>query len=164
MCKNRKQTGSTILEVIVAAFIVGTVLTGIASLLSNSVKNTTEAENRKVATRLAQDAMELYRKEKYMRTWAYFTDTAKIPEVSGTNWYCIPGGVIGINASYQKITNGDITGCAAITIDSSSTSFYRAAQKNTASGVSEVTVKVSWKDGTAVRSVDVQQNFKEVAY
>lgn len=149
-----KRNGSTILEVLIATIVVGTILTAVAATLTSSVKNSSEAEYRKVATRLAQEGLEIFRKEKYIRTWTNFKT---IPDV-GTNWQCMSTAVVNSGS-----TPAAVTGCTAITTSNPPASFYRGYQKVTnADGSVEIRLRVSWRDGANTRNVDLEQTFREV--
>lgn len=147
--------GSTILEVLVATLVVGTMLTAIAASLTHSIKNSAEAEYRKVATRLAQESLEIFRKEKYIRTWTAFK--ALTPDV-GPSWQCMSTDALNFGGVQATLTN-----CGAIAWSNPSSSFYRGYQKQTNEDDSvNIAIRVSWKDGAQVRSVDLEQTFREV--
>ncbi len=150
-----RRTGSTILEVLVATLVVGTMLTAIAASLTHSIKNSAEAEYRKVATRLAQESLEIFRKEKYIRTWSAFK--ALTLDV-GPSWQCMSTDELNFGVVQATLTN-----CGAISWSNPPSSFYRGYQKQT-NGDDSITIaiRVSWKDGAQVRSVDLEQTFREV--
>ncbi len=75
LLSNKKhQLGQTIVEVLIAAGVVGVVLTGIAAGLSYSIKNSSDARYRAFATTYAQDAIEVFRREKTLLGWEAFYD------------------------------------------------------------------------------------------
>lgn len=89
MLSNRKklQHGSTLIEVLVAIVIVGLVVTGVMLSITYSIKNSTEARYREVASQLAQDGMEIIKLRREVDQWSVFFSRASSP----TPWfYCLP--------------------------------------------------------------------------
>ena len=60
----KQQTGSTLIELIIAVMVVGLVITAVANTATHSVKNSGEARYKQVATALGQEAIEFIRGEK----------------------------------------------------------------------------------------------------
>lgn len=66
------QSGSTVIEVLIATTVVAFALTGLAVLMTSNVKNSAEADYREAAAGIAQDAMERIRQRKTTVAWATF--------------------------------------------------------------------------------------------
>ena len=67
------QTGSSLIELLIAIMVVGVVVTGVAYALTQSVKNTAESRYRELATAMAQDSIDLFRREREAQGWRAFT-------------------------------------------------------------------------------------------
>jgi Tfp pilus assembly protein PilV len=70
--RSQRQLGQTIVEVLIATAVVGTVLTAVAGALTFSVKNTAQARYRALAASQAQDAVEVFRRERALLGWESF--------------------------------------------------------------------------------------------
>lgn len=151
-----KRQGSTILEVLIATLVVGTVLTAVAASLTNSIKNSSEAEYRKIATRLAQEGLEIVRKEKYIHTWIDFKDIVDLIPPNGV-WQCM-----NTESLAYSLPKANITDCTPIPLSTPPTSFYRGIQQTTTSDSVKVKIRVAWKDGDKTRDVVLEQTFREV--
>ncbi len=152
-----KRQGSTILEVLIATLVVGTILTAVAASLTSSIKNSSEAEYRKIATRLAQEGLEIVRKEKYIKTWTDFkSSTSNIPALDSA-WQCMS-----TESLAYSLPKPNITACPAITLSTPPTSFYRGIQLSIFGEGVKVRVRVAWKDGPYTRDVVLDQTFREV--
>ena len=68
-----KQSGSTVIEVLIATTLIAFALTGLAMLMTANVKNSSEADYREAAIGLAQDAMEQIKQNKTTNNWTTFT-------------------------------------------------------------------------------------------
>lgn len=79
-----KASGSSVIEILIATLVVGTVLTSLAFLMSMNIKNNAEAELRKQASVYAQNGVEIVRNIKATSTWEKFID----PEQNGLVGSC----------------------------------------------------------------------------
>jgi len=70
--KRRCQTGSTLIEILVAMVLVATILTALASMMSMSMKVSEANEMEQLAQLKAQEALEYLRKERLVRGWGTF--------------------------------------------------------------------------------------------
>ncbi len=147
------QAGQSIIEVLVAIAVVGVVLTTIASGLTYSVKNTAEARYRSVATALAQDAVEVFRRERSILGWESFYEVfVGAPD----QVYCfntLPAN----SAAFVALSEG---ACSA-GFQQVGTEFRRQVTVDPTGSILTVTVVVSWYDGDNQRSVQVQQDFQQ---
>lgn len=127
------QTGSTLIEVLVSVVIVGVVLTAIAATLSLTVKNSSQADFRQVATRCAQEKMEEQRKQR-AESWSTF------------------------NQSDRSATP---TAAGSCTLNDPQMTFERFMTKTYDSVNDTVTVviTVEWPDGGSQRDVEIEQKF-----
>lgn len=141
MCNKTKNAGFTLVEVLVAVVIVGLVLTAIAAAISFSVKNSSQADYRQVATRYAQDAIDIIRQKRATDGWNSFYST-----------YLPPSGQSRCLQSNGKLTS---TPCAAW--NTNGTNYTRVIKVDKTTGTATITVTVSWQDGSATRDVTVVQ-------
>lgn len=81
--KNINQKGSSLIEVLIAIAVVGLVLTGVIAALTFSVKSTSESKYRSLATAKAQEAIELFRRERSRLGWNVFYTTV------AASFYCL---------------------------------------------------------------------------
>lgn len=164
MKKNFIKRGNTLIEVLIAVAIVGVVLTGVALSLTVSAQNSSESEYRQVATRLAQEVIEVFRQKKSTEPWATF-----FANPSNTS-HCIPAD---FNTSSGFVTQASLSALEVtcqlyprVTTNPPMT-YYRAVTKSvpaSCSGASNcilITVDVAWNAGIAdkERSVTVKQIF-----
>lgn len=150
--------GNTLIEVLIATAVVGVVIAGISGTLSQSFKNSSEAQNRQVATRLAQDGLEMFAQHKATSTWTSFASAPA--DAAGTSYLCITdSSTVLANATAQS----GITACPVnpALVTGVNTTFYRGAQKNTSNSPDKVdaTVVVAWYDGTSLRTVVLKQAY-----
>lgn len=71
MIKNNR--GNTIIEVLIATLVIGTVMTAIAIGMTYSIKNTSEAQYREVGTSLASEPIEVLRHLRASFNWYAFS-------------------------------------------------------------------------------------------
>ncbi len=65
--------GNTIIEVLIATLVIGTVMTAIAIGMTYSIKNTSEAQYREVGTSLASEPIEVLRHLRASFNWYAFS-------------------------------------------------------------------------------------------
>lgn len=86
---NKFQRGTTLIEVLVAIFIVSILLSGVVALVVNAMKFSERGENKLFATSLAQQGLEIAENVKY-QSWEAFQalDTSKdyCPILLDNNW------------------------------------------------------------------------------
>ncbi|PIR64250.1 MAG: hypothetical protein CO156_01410 [Candidatus Pacebacteria bacterium CG_4_9_14_3_um_filter_40_12] len=148
--KNFKK-GSTLIELLIATMIVGTVVTAVAAGVSSSVKNNSEARYREIATVLAQQGMETLRSERGNLGWITFHDSI----TPGT--FCMPTGMSSLT---ELTTNQNL--CI---VTESNLDFNRSVVLTKQSGASpdvSAEITVSWERKSGVTSdVKVTQTFKD---
>ncbi|MGD9129047.1 MAG: hypothetical protein PVJ09_00965 [Candidatus Woesebacteria bacterium] len=134
------QTGSSLIEVLIAAGVVGVVLTAMALGLTFSVKTSSEAKYRSIAAKQAEEGMELFNKERVIQGWTDFHTLA------GT--YCLTGA--------NDIVSGACTAAQRITL--SKMDFTRQAQvDNTDPDKVVITLTVTWEN----HHVTVTKEFRD---
>lgn len=147
----RLSRGSTLIELLIATMIVGTVVTAIAAGVSNSVKNNAESRYREIATVLAQQGMETLRSERGNLGWATFHNTI----TAGT--FCMPAGMTSLSQLSLTPQHCIVT--------ESNLDFNRSVVLSKTSGADpEVTavITVSWERKSGVTSdVMITQTFKD---
>ncbi len=149
--KCQKQRGSTLIELLIATMVVGTVITAVAAGVTRSVKNNSEAQYREIATVLAQQGVEMFRSERNNLGWVTFHNDI----VAGT--YCIPAG-----ADELGDLSTDLVNCA---VTESNFDFNRQVVLTKTSGADpgvtlEVTVQWDRRSGS-MSDVKVTQTFKD---
>lgn len=145
------QRGSTLIELLIATMIVGTIVTAVAAGVTNSVKNNAEARYREIATVLAQQGMETLRTERGSLGWVTFHDMI----TDGT--FCMPAGMTSLSD-----LSTDSQECV---VTESNLDFNRQVELSKTSGASpEVTaiITVGWERKSGETSdVTVTQTFKD---
>lgn len=152
------QAGQSIVEVLVATAVVGVVITAIASGLTLSVKNTAEAKYKTLATTMAQQALEVYRRERVVQGWESFRDALG---AGGT--YCL--NTLPTNSTaFVNLATGACTQDVVI----AGTGFRRSAEvvpsnldADPEPEQLQVTITMSWRDGARQRSVNIEQAFRQ---
>jgi Tfp pilus assembly protein PilV len=169
MYKKILQSGNTVIEVLVATVVVGLILTALAVNMSSSIQNSAEAQYRETGTSLAQDVMEVFRKDKNTQSWATFTstpadntaDTTTNPSSSKVR--CIPASFT-VNTQLLGSTefNRSAVGsyCGGYVSVINNINYYRLVSKTTSGNSVKIVVYVYWNVGTAKeRSTSVEQTF-----
>lgn len=156
----KSQTGSTLIEVLIATIVVGVILTGVVGALTSSLKNSSEAQNRQVATRLAQEALELFNQQKAISSWSDFYD---MPSDSG-DFYCVP--TTSLNVASLSTTTATIisTACKVSPAPGGvNTTFYRGIKKTYDATVTppavEIKAVVQWQDGSSTREATATKKY-----
>ncbi len=146
-----QQRGSTLIELLIATMIVGTIVTAVAVGVSNSVKNNSEARYREIATLLAQQGMEVLRTERGNMGWITFHDSI----LEGD--HCMPAGMDELSD-----LSGNTADCI---ITEANFDFHRSVALSKNSGVDPsvtAVVTVQWERKAGVTSdVKVAQTFKD---
>lgn len=147
----RLKTGSSMIEILIATGVVGLVMTAVAAGLVLSVKNTSISKYKVLATTRAQEAMEVFRREKVILGWSQFYD------VLATATYCL-NTLPADSVAFKSLSADD---CAAGT-KIAGTEFLREALVNVIDPQEiRVEIIVSWTDNDVPRSVNLIQEFKE---
>lgn len=146
-----KKTGSSMIEILIATGVVGLVMTAVASSLVLSVKNSSVSKYKVLASTRAQEAMEVFRREKVLLGWGQYYDVLS----SGT--YCL-NSLASDSAQFKNMS------VAACNEDQkiAGTSFVREALVDIISDEEiRVEIVVNWVDGNVPRSTNLIQLFKK---
>lgn len=147
----RLKTGSSMIEILIATGVVGLVMTAVAAGLVLSVKNTSISKFKVLATTRAQEAMEVFRREKVILGWGQFYD------VLATGTYCL-NSLPADSTAFKALSTGACASGAKI----AGTEFLREGLVNFVNSQEiRVEIVVSWTDNDVPRSVNLIQEFKE---
>lgn len=147
---NKTKVGSSMIEILIATGVVGLVMTAVASGLVLSVKNSSISKYKVLASTRAQEAMEVFRREKVLLGWSQFYD------VMSTATYCL-NTLASDSAQFKAMTTGACSADAKI----AGTSFIREGLVNIISADEiRVEIVVNWVDGNVPRSSNLIQEFK----
>lgn len=149
----KKQTGSSLIEILIATGVVGLVMTAVAAGLVLSVKNSSISKYKVIATTRAQEAMEVFRRERTLLGWTQFKEVLS-DNVEGT--YCINTLASG-SAQFKSMATGECEEGDLI----AGTSFTREALVNASEDEVRVEIVVKWVDSGTERFSNLVQEFKE---
>ncbi len=143
--------GQTIVEILMATAVVAVVLTAVAGALTFTVKNSAESKYKAVATQKAQEAVEIFRRERAVLGWETFTETLQNGE------YCF-NELPADSAAFQALTPATCSEGVA----EAGTEFTRQVLVTLQDNGTEVTQvqvesEVTWYDGKVTRSVRATQ-------
>ncbi len=154
--------GNTVIEVLVATVIVGLILTALAISMTSSIQNSSEAQYRETGTSLAQDTMEVFRKDKNIISWTEFSSSPGATQIASAtidSIKCVPTTfttVTQITGSTLGI--GQISSCASVV--QNKITYKRAISKVVSTNSVRIKVHVYWNVGTnQVRSTSIEQTF-----
>lgn len=160
---HKNNTGSSLIEVLVAVLVVGLVVTGVMMSITYSVKNSAEAQYRETASQLAQDGMELVKLRRDVQQWFDFVGVADgnycLGDPSGFNSVTVP---LIFSAANKEVNPSD--DCTAFTVQN--VTYQRYVEIVVAADDSNVkaTVVVEWDSGSNdSRDVRITQTFRERA-
>lgn len=147
------QAGQSIIEVLIATLVVGMVMVALASIMTMSVKNSSEGKFRNVATFQGQQVIEVFRRARVRDGWSTFTTEA----LGGT--FCLealPAATDDLS-DWLDVRRGECTEGYSL----AGATFTREAVVQQTSGEVVVIVTVGWLDGDQPRSVVLEQEFRE---
>lgn len=152
--KHESSRGSTLIELLVATSVVVVALTALMSTLTLSIKSTAESRYRSYATNLAQEVLEVYRRERALLGWNSF-----YTQMVGGNGETICLNALPLNS--DEFTSLTVGNCTERFIQVGA-DFSRRVVVNK-SGGDTVTIQaiVDWHDGDELREVQLEQQFKE---
>lgn len=152
------QTGSSLIELLIAIMVVGVVVTGVAYALTQSVKNTAESRYRELATAMAQDSIDLFRREREAQGWRAFTSLFTTSQQT----FCFNSFPTTIDAAVLTNRSGQ---CGpGNTFQASRTTFQREIEVYTDAPSETLTINVimTWNVGSDdERSITITQILKE---
>lgn len=148
--KKLNQRGQTIIEVLIATVVVGVVMTAIGAALTSSLRNTAESKFRSYASTYAQQAMEVFIRERSLLGWQQFQEAV----ISGQ--FCL-NELPANSEAFIAMPAGTCTQGVAF----SGTEFEREAEISVLSADEiRVEVVVQWQDNGRDREVSLTQEFR----
>ena len=149
--------GFGLIEVLIAVMTTAIILTGIAILLSMSVRNSAEAKYREEATERSQEILEYLRRYRITEGWDVFSNYIN------NNDYCLPEGFTGQtpqNWLPDPMINED--DCQYDPDTEMKANFKRILTVSPIdNGQLTVTVTTSWQVGSRERTVTLQRIFTD---
>lgn len=148
------QQGSSLIEIIVATGVMALVLTSIVAGLTLSLKTNAESEYRSQAVKRAQEAMEVFRRERTLLGWESFINTFRTNTV-----YCFKD----LPEPFGEFTRGACGSDDTIVI--SGQEFVREAtvtvdETDPNNPQVRVVVTMSWTTNDNVKDVEIVQVFR----
>ncbi len=147
---SQKTTGQTIVEVIIAVGIVALVMTALAASLTLSIRNTAQSRHKNLGTKLSQEGLEIFRRERNLLGWDTFSNRLN------SQVYCmqtVPDDITGLVAGSCDSTNN---------ITLSANDFYREATvSKTSPTIINVVITTTWTDGKRDHEASVTQEFRD---
>jgi type II secretory pathway pseudopilin PulG len=149
------QKGSSLIEIIVATGVMALVLTSIVAGLTLSLKTNAESEYRSQAVSRAQEAMEIFRRERTLLGWEAFSSS-----LVGDTEYCFKE----LPDPFEAFTGGACDSSDTIVI--SGQEFIREAEVNVdVANPSDPQVRVkiimSWTTNENTKDVEIVQIFRK---
>ena len=141
--RDRSQRGATLIEIIIATGIVGLVMTSAVSAMTVSLRATSIAKNKNMATKYTQEGLEYFRTQRSLLGWESFVD-----QIQASNEYCL--------ATLPGIQDGGLASlpdrpCTAQETIDDNGRFQRSAEVyyNTEGdeNIFTITVNVTWDEG-----------------
>lgn len=146
--------GQSLVEVTIATTALVFGLVAVVSGLILSVRNSSVANNQAIATQQTQEAIEVFRRFKRQLGWESFYS---IIRADGTNFtYCLQN-LPTDTTNFQSISTGNCS------VSASYTGFVRQAAISVVSSTEiQMTVTVTWRDGSTTRSATAKQIFQDI--
>lgn len=151
--RNRSNSGSTIIELLIAVMVVGLIITAVANAVTYSIKHTAESRYRQAGAILGQQVIEYIRSEKNRMGLLNLKNTL----VSGTYCFSLLPDTLDTTPTQGACGPNN-------TVSMAGTNFYRNVEVVTATSAPYkilVTVTTSWTDGNQTRSVELVQEFED---
>lgn len=154
---HKSQQGSTLLEAIFATVIVSLVLTAMMAALTTSLFTQAQTRYRQIAGSLAQQGLEVFRRERALLGWDTFSSTF------GNEVVCVND--LPANSD-QFISSAGTGGCGQERFNPAGTgiNFWREANVNSTANTVQVEVTVYWHSSGQTRSVTQQQIFRDIEF
>ena len=152
MSNINKQRASTLIEVLVAIFVIAVVLTAISAMMSMSIKLADNNEKKQLALQKAEEAMEFFRKERSINSWHGFSNP-----LEDEARYCIsslPESVASLSAKLGACAETDV-------LEAARYKFKREAVINfTGENNLSVQINLLWNDGNQAKNLSLEQSFE----
>ena len=154
MLVRRNERGESIIEVVIVAFFLASMLTALVSLIMASVARNRLAKEQAVATRLAQQGLEWLRNQRDEMGQEPF---ATLATIDGD--YCLDTTINNkppIPFSQTFLCSGALHTCSesncAVALNSGTQNYYRWATKTETGSQINLNVTVKWGSGQVVQS------------
>lgn len=149
------QRGSSLIEIVVATGVMALVLTAIVAGMTLSIKTNADSEYRSQAVKRAQEAVEVFRRERALLGWDVFAS-----ELTDGGIYCLQT----LPAPKTAFTLGECESDQSIVIGGQE--FYRQAVvdldvADPTDAKAQVTVTMTWNSGSGERNVELVQVFRK---
>jgi Tfp pilus assembly protein PilV len=143
---HQRQPGFGLLEILVAVFVLGTILVGLMMALSYAIKSNNQAQIRVTARDLAQEGVDFFRTERQALGYAAFSEVVG----SGESTYCLDDLPTSVSIDRNNNVIDDLTEsiCSSysIEVDGVSADLKREAVLTKQSDYYDVKVTVSWEN------------------
>lgn len=139
LAKNHaRNRGSSLIELLISVVIVGSLVTATAIGMTYTLKNSAETRYRDASSALAQDGIELFRKEREVRGWDSFFGMFN----DGISYRCLNG---------ESPTIGTTSNQCTSTFVFSNNNYQRQAKitKNAGNKSLEIEVTITWNVGNS---------------
>ncbi|MCA9372529.1 prepilin-type N-terminal cleavage/methylation domain-containing protein [Candidatus Woesebacteria bacterium] len=150
----KNQHGNTLIELLIATFIVGMVLTGVAISLTYSIQREAISRYREGATSMAQEISEYFLLERAQQGWRSFADGYS----NGT--YCYDASVPEVT---PQTTYPSVQPCAVATTTGMDFSPSIEITKVSPSQL-HADITISWEVDTDVKTYVLKQDYFEREY
>lgn len=152
MSNINRQVGSTLIEVLVAISVIALVFTAVGSMISMSIKLSDSNEQNQLALQKAQEAMEFFRKERSINSWASFSTPLEDEGI-----YCLnsmPDSVASISAQLGTCGDEDLLEAAKYEFKREAAITFNSANSLT------IEMNLLWQDGNKAKDLSIEQDFE----
>jgi Tfp pilus assembly protein PilV len=154
--KNRR-AGQTIIEVVIATGVVALVMTAVVAIVSVSLRNTTRAKAKVLATKYTQEGIEYFRAQRNLLGWESMFQA--IQQGSGGSTYCMSTLPYGEDGGLASLPN---RACLPNEFVDSRQIYQRSAEiTTTGSDTLTITVTVTWNDGDRTQTSNATAELKQ---
>lgn len=143
-------TGFSMIEVMIAVMVVGMVMTAVAALMTSSTKLTAESRYAGFARSKVQEALEVFRRERFLLGWNDFYNSL------ANGVYCYNQIPMDSDAFKARAVGG-----CSDTFEGAGQAFKREVLVIKTGDSVEVTSHIEWQDATKTREISAEQIFKE---
>ncbi len=152
MNSRRLQTGSTLIEILVAVTIIALVLTAVSAMIFMSIKLADSNEKQQLALQKAEEALEFFRKERAIWSWTAFS--TPLVDLSTYCMSSLPESVASISAQLGECGDEDVLEAARYSFKRQATVTFESANRL------NVEIEMLWTDGTKAKNLVLDQQFE----
>lgn len=152
-----KQQGLSLIEVVFATTVIALVMTALMSVLTLSVFNQAQSRYQQQAGSFAQEALEVFRRERAILGWQVFVDSLS----NGT--YCL-NSLPADSSAFQALSPGECEVTEFLDQPGVGTQYQRQITVAIDGSSNSVTLtsEVGWLAGDDQRQVTVEQVFRPI--